>query len=204
MPPLGDVALIFGAGGHARVIASIVAERHASLRFVSLSAEGDNLSEQEFFENQRYWEASLYLGIGDNARRRDLFERLTNLGLSPATCIAKSAHVAPDARIGAGCFVGPCAVLNAAASIGDNVIVNTLSSVDHDCKVGDHSQVTAGVILGGTTTVGQDCFLGIKSATLPSVSIGDGVLVMAGSLVTRDVPSRVVVGGSPAQLVRRI
>jgi len=39
---------------------------------------------------------------------------------------------------------------------------------------------------------------------IPKCTIGSDVIVMAGALVTRDVPDRVMVGGSPARIVRRL
>jgi acetyltransferase-like isoleucine patch superfamily enzyme len=90
------------------------------------------------------------------------------------------------------------------ARVGFACIVNTLSSVDHDGTVGNYSQVTAGVTLAGTVTVGKNCFFGIKSAVIPNITIGDDVVVMAGGLVTKNVPDRVMVGGSPARILRRV
>jgi len=90
------------------------------------------------------------------------------------------------------------------ARIGFACIVNTLSSVDHDCVLGDYTQVTAGVNFGGWVVVGSNGFFGMKSAVIPKCTIGDDVVVMAGALVTRDVPDRVMVGGSPARIVRRL
>ncbi|UIJ36525.1 acyltransferase [Allobranchiibius sp. GilTou73] len=60
--------------------------------------------------------------------------------------------------------------------------------------------------LHGTTRgiqVGEDVFIGARSVILPGVSIGDRALVAAGSVVTKDVPPEMVVGGNPARVIRR-
>jgi acetyltransferase-like isoleucine patch superfamily enzyme len=53
------------------------------------------------------------------------------------------------------------------------------------------------------TRIGQRCFIGAHSIILPGVTIGDGSIVGAGSVVTRDVPPGTVVAGNPARVVRK-
>ncbi|QTE31604.1 hypothetical protein J4E96_17175 [Pengzhenrongella sicca] len=50
-------------------------------------------------------------------------------------------------------------------------------------------------------TIGNDVFLGLRALILPGVRIGDGSIVGAGAVVTRDVPDNSVVGGSPARRI---
>jgi maltose O-acetyltransferase len=44
----------------------------------------------------------------------------------------------------------------------------------------------------------------VKSAVVPHLTIGSDVVVMAGALVTQPVPDGVMVGGSPARVLRRL
>ena len=50
--------------------------------------------------------------------------------------------------------------------------------------------------------IGQRCFIGGGSMILPGVTIGDESIVAAGAVVTDDVPSRSIVGGNPARVLR--
>lgn len=52
------------------------------------------------------------------------------------------------------------------------------------------------------TRVGRHCFVGARSLILPGVTIGDGCIVGAGSIVTKSVPPRCIVGGNPARIIR--
>lgn len=52
------------------------------------------------------------------------------------------------------------------------------------------------------TRIGKCCFIGARSILLPGVTIGDGSIVAAGSVVVRDVPARSIVGGNPARTIR--
>ncbi len=52
------------------------------------------------------------------------------------------------------------------------------------------------------TRIGARCFIGAHSIILPGVTIGDGSIVGAGSVVTSDVPPATIVAGNPARVVR--
>jgi virginiamycin A acetyltransferase len=54
----------------------------------------------------------------------------------------------------------------------------------------------------GDTVVGNDVWLGFGVTVMPGVTIGDGAIVAARSVVTRDVPPYAIVGGNPATLIR--
>jgi maltose O-acetyltransferase len=53
-------------------------------------------------------------------------------------------------------------------------------------------------------TIGDDCWIGGAAIICPGVTIGNGVTVGAGSVVTKDVPDRVFVAGNPAKIIRHI
>jgi virginiamycin A acetyltransferase len=54
----------------------------------------------------------------------------------------------------------------------------------------------------GDTIIGNDCWLGHESTVMPGVTIGDGVIVGAKSVVTKDVPAYAIVAGAPAKVIR--
>ena len=194
---------IHGAGGHAHVIASLLDGQPTFV--VPEPQGGDQMQDVEYFQRiEEFRDCDIYIGIGDGADRRRIFERHRKLGVRVATCVARSAFVARDAVLGEGVLVCPGSVVNSRAVLGDNSIVNTLSSVDHDCVLGSHSQMTAGVTFGGWVRVGENCFFGIKSAVVPRVVIGNDVVVMAGALVTQPLPDRVLAGGNPARALRQL
>ncbi len=54
----------------------------------------------------------------------------------------------------------------------------------------------------GDTTVGHDVWIGYGAVIMPGVSIGNGAIIAAASVVTRDVPAYAIVGGNPASVLR--
>lgn len=53
----------------------------------------------------------------------------------------------------------------------------------------------------GKVFIGNNVYLGANSLIMPGCTIGDGVLVAAGSVVTKSVPPNVVIGGNPARII---
>lgn len=54
----------------------------------------------------------------------------------------------------------------------------------------------------GDTVIGNDVWIGRESVVMPGVHIGDGAVIAACSVVTRDVPAYGVAGGNPARLLK--
>ncbi|HNX04991.1 MAG TPA: Vat family streptogramin A O-acetyltransferase [Opitutales bacterium] len=54
----------------------------------------------------------------------------------------------------------------------------------------------------GDTVVGNDVWIGYEAMIMPGVHIGDGAIVAARSVVTKDVPAYALVGGNPARVIR--
>jgi len=53
-------------------------------------------------------------------------------------------------------------------------------------------------------TIGRDCWFGANVVVCPGVTIGDGCVIGAGSVVTRDIPSMSFAAGVPCRVVREI
>lgn len=82
------------------------------------------------------------------------------------------------------------------ALIGHNVVIATLN---HDLDPARRADVVPAPVV-----IGDDAWIGSNATILPGVTIGDGAVVAAASVVTRDVPAGTVVVGSPARVIRRV
>lgn len=55
----------------------------------------------------------------------------------------------------------------------------------------------------GDTIIGNDVWIGFESVIMPGVHVGDGAVVAARSLVTKDVSPFTIVGGMPARVIKK-
>ncbi|KAJ3580472.1 hypothetical protein NPX13_g81 [Xylaria arbuscula] len=111
-------------------------------------------------------------------------------------------------KVGSNVFINfNCTILDAClVSIGSRTLIGPNVSffsgthpLDPDLRNG-----TNGPELGGTITVGEDCWIAGNVIILPGITIGKGCTVGAGSVVTKDVPDYHCVAGNPARIIRKI
>lgn len=71
----------------------------------------------------------------------------------------------------------------------------TILSHDH-CKRINNQPLLADIYIG------KNCFIAVGATLMPGITIGDEVIVGAGAVVTKNVPSNVIVAGNPAKIIR--
>lgn len=93
--------------------------------------------------------------------------------------------------------------------IGDGVLTgkfvtvtdNSHGNTDYDSlhiKPNDRDVVSKGPVI-----IGNNVWIGDKATILPGVTIGDGAVIAANAVVTKDVPKYSVVGGNPARILNK-
>ncbi len=204
--------LIFGSGGHGKVILDILL---ASKKKVKGFIDDDKnklgmtvlgfkiLGDSAFLASNKVEPFSIVLGIGNNAVRAKVFEKLSKLGFAIVSAIHPLAIVSPDVKIGKGVVIMPGAVVNAGTVIEDGVVVNTACSVDHDCHLGRFCQIWPGAHLAGKVEVGEYSYIGTGASVIQNLKIGNSCLIGAGAAVVNDLPSNVVAVGVPAKIIKK-
>jgi maltose O-acetyltransferase len=96
-------------------------------------------------------------------------------------------------------FVGGNAdiCIGADVDIGPGVMMVTGSHVE-----AEPGKRAAGAGISQPIAIGQYCWIGARSTILGGVTLDEGVIVAAGSLVNRSFPKNCVIGGVPARLIR--
>jgi len=214
--PMGSLdVVVYGAGGHAKVVAEILRlNGHRVVGFidgVNADRKGADfygakvLGGDEVLEDLlRAGAENVVLGFGDNRLRCKTAERLVKMGFRLVSALHPNAVCAADVSIGEGTVVASGAVVGPSSRIGRNVIVNTQASLDHDCVVGDGAHVGPGAIVTGVVEVGECAWIGAGAVIADHKSIGADAIVGAGAVVVKDVPDAVVVIGVPARVSRAV
>lgn len=199
-----DALLIFGAGGHGRVVAD--AAHAAGVTGLLASDRNPALCQGELLPGVTLHRAddaspvqatALHVAIGHNAARER--ESLA-LGVHRLyTVCHPAASVSPFAQLGAGSFVAAQAVVAPGAQLGLGVIVNHGAVVDHDCQVGDFAHIAPGAVLGGDVHIGPGVLIGAGAVVLPGLSVTTGAVVGAGAVVCDHIESPGTWVGVPAR-----
>ncbi len=84
-------------------------------------------------------------------------------------------------------------------SIGDNTIISEEVFIRDS---NNHRVKQSGYKMSEPITIGKNVWIGMRAIILPGVTIGDGSIIAAGAVVTKDVPSRTLVGGCPAKVIK--
>lgn len=137
---------------------------------------------------------------------REIMSRLTGrevdstFGLFPPfyTDCGKNIKIGKNVFINAGCKFQD----QGGIEIGDGALIGhgvVLATLNHDFAPENRSTLHPSPI-----KIGKNVWIGANATVLPGVNIGDGAIVAAGAVVTRDIPAKTIAAGVPAKVIRKI
>ena len=86
--------------------------------------------------------------------------------------------------------------------IGDNALIGqqvVIATLNHDITSAKRQNMLPSLV-----KIENDVWIGAKATILSGVTIGNGAIVAAGAVVTKDVPENTVVAGVPAKIIKQI
>ena len=114
------------------------------------------------------------------------------------TDCGKNIHMGKHVFINSGChFQDQGGIyIGDGSLIGHEVVIATLN---HDPDPMHRADLHPSPVY-----IGKNVWIGAHATILPGVHIGDGAVVAAGAVVTKDVPSGVIVGGVPGKIIKKV
>jgi UDP-3-O-[3-hydroxymyristoyl] glucosamine N-acyltransferase len=86
--------------------------------------------------------------------------------------------------------------------VGDGTKIDALVHVAHNVIIGRNCELTAGTIIGGSTTLGDMCWTGLNCTLKDNIKVGNNVIIASGASVIRDIQDGDVVAGVPAKSIK--
>lgn len=142
------------------------------------------------------------------------------ISLGEETCIGKRAVITAIDRIGI-----PIIAIGSHVAIGDDCHITAVKqiTIGDGCLLGKKVTITDNshgenlaieemmisprkriVYSKGPVVIGKNVWIGDKATICPNITIGDGAIIGANSVVTKDVPAFSIVVGSPARIIKQI
>ena len=119
--------------------------------------------------------------------------------------IQRNATLSPTLVIGHNSSIGANSIIGRGTAIGDNVMMGPecyIYTRNHAFSRTDIPMREQGLQDFKPVTIGNDVWIGARVTILPGVKIGNGCIIGAGSVVTKDIPDYAIGGGNPARVIR--
>lgn len=193
--------IVYGASGHGKVIIEILENLNTPCIELWDDADRDPIWEYPVKKPGDTTD-KVVIGIGINATRKKVSERLASKKVEFGTAIHSDAHISKRTTIGEGSVIMAGVTINADTSIGKHCIVNTSASIDHDCMLGDYVHISPNATLSGDVHVGEGTHIGSGASTIQGIRIGKWCTIGAGAVVIQDIPDFSTAVGNPARVIK--
>jgi sugar O-acyltransferase (sialic acid O-acetyltransferase NeuD family) len=135
-------------------------------------------------------------------QRERYVEQVRALGIRFGQLVSPRAHISRSVQLAEGVVIQPVAGLGPFCRLGRHVMINRHVQVGHHVRFGDYSTVQLGAIVAGASRIEPRAYIALGAKVMDRLTVGEGALVGAGALVTKDVAPHTQVMGVPARPVR--
>jgi len=195
--------LLYGAGGHAKVVKSCLEQSNIQVLGIfdddPLVTYFQSIPVLGSYIESVHKKSKLIITIGENSIRMKISKKIFHpfgIAIHPTAIIDRLSS------IGKGSVVFHNSTIQRNTKIGDHVIINTSSSIDHDCVIGNFAHIAPGSILCGDIKVGEGTLIGAGSVIKPGIEIGKWCNIGLGSVIINNIPDYSTVVGNPGRIIR--
>ena len=186
-------------------------KKKLSTTFKLLRALGFNYSEEEYGDVSlwrvvKQFFRNIHLKHLEKMLDRFYLEPFAPRKLRPILIRKMGCHV------GKNTFFGDYVRMD--TSYADMIYIGDYTHITSGCRILCHQRDLTGYCVGdnasnlgyrtGEVHIGKGVMVGMESMIMPGVTIGDGAIIGAGSLVTKDIPAWSIATGRPAKVVKEI
>ncbi len=203
--------LIYSNGGFSREFYRCVRDQfpNEDIKYVDDYPRDNTISYEEAKILQQDTEVSFIIGCANATLRKEKTEQVLSDNFSIFSTRAQTAIIGDNVKLGAGAILSDYTIITADTIIGKSFHSNIYSYIGHDCIIGDYVTLAPRVSINGRVEVANNVYIGSGATILPGnikrpIKVGEGAIIGAHALVTKDVPANTTVVGTPAKpLVRK-
>jgi len=138
------------------------------------------------------------LGTGNPRLRKKLSDFCQGIGGELFSLISNQAYISPlGVSLEPGLNIMHGVKIQPMVSIGEGSLINAGTIIHHQSVIGSFCEIGPGCMITGNVRIGNNSFLGTGVKVLPGITIGENVVIAGGTVVTRDIPSNVMIAGVP-------
>ena len=212
--------VIFGSAGFAKEVdwflieANLAQQKHyATDYFVGRDFVGTIIngipviSDEAFFEwAQNQTEITVYVAVGSPVIRKKIVEQLRRLSnihfpvfIDPKLDFDKRPG---KVSVEEGSIICPRIHLTTDIHVGKFTHINLGSTIGHDTRIGDFCTISPGCNISGNVILGNDVFIGTNATVVERIHIPDGIIIGAGTVVTKNITEPGTYVGVPARKIK--
>lgn len=145
-------------------------------------------------------EVNVVVAIGNSETREKVVRKyLSNPKIKFPNMILQHARVSKDVQMGQGCIISMDAKVSTNVKLGSFVFINIGGIICHDGLIEDFVSINPKATLAGAVKVQKGTEIGMGANVIQGTTIGQNVVVGAGSVIIRDVDSHCTIVGVPGR-----
>ena len=146
---------------------------------------------------------AVYCPLGNNKLRVEILNRALGLGYEVPNFIHSTVDISPNVEIGKGVYILLGTHIMPYTKIKNFVMISMGVNVAHHSILHEGTFLSTGVNFGASIIAHKYAYIGISSTIMTGVhELGENCLIGAGAVVIKDVPTKAVMAGIPAKVLK--